>query len=76
MVPWGPTGAGVAPAALALTLRPTGQVVFFPADLPEADLRALITVNAGDNLGPRAMQALYPNRILEERPAAPSKDGK
>jgi hypothetical protein len=53
-----------------------GKVVFFPADLPEADLRALLTVNAGDNLGPRAMQAVYPNGIPKERPAAPSKDKK
>jgi Protein of unknown function (DUF1559) len=53
-----------------------GKVVFFPADLPEADLRALITATAGDNFGPRAMQVLYPNGIPKETPVAPSKDKK
>jgi hypothetical protein len=53
-----------------------GNVVFFPADLPEADLRALITATAGDTYGPRTMKALYPNGIPEPAPALPSKDGK
>jgi Protein of unknown function (DUF1559) len=53
-----------------------GKVVFFPADLPETELRALITATAGDNLGPQAMKVLYPNGIPKEGPVAPSKDGK
>jgi hypothetical protein len=57
-------------------LMSDGKVVFFPADLPEADLRALITANAGDNFGPRVMKVLYPNGIPEPGPAVPSKDGK
>jgi hypothetical protein len=53
-----------------------GKVVFFQADLPEADLRALITATAGDGFGPRVTKMLYPNGIPESKPAAPSKDGK
>jgi hypothetical protein len=57
-------------------LMADGKVVFFPADLPEADLRALITAWAGDTLGPQAMKVLYPNGIPEPAPAVPTKDGK
>jgi hypothetical protein len=57
-------------------LMADGKVVFFPGDLPESDLRALITVAAGDEFGPRTMKALYPDGIPEEIPAAPSKDKK
>jgi hypothetical protein len=57
-------------------LMADGKVVFFPAGLPEADLRALITVNAGDNLGPQVIKVVYPNGIPKERPSAFSKDGK
>jgi hypothetical protein len=53
-----------------------GNVAFFPADLDEADLRALITASGMDNFGPRVMKALYPNGVPEPKPAAPSKDGK
>jgi hypothetical protein len=53
-----------------------GKVVFFPADLPQTELRALITATAGDNLGPQAMKVLYPDGIPKEGSVAPSKDGK
>jgi hypothetical protein len=43
-----------------------GKVVFFPADLSEASLRALITIDAGDKFGPDAEKVLYP----EGRPKA------
>jgi hypothetical protein len=57
-------------------LMADGKVVFFPADLPEADLRALITATAGDNFGPPVMKVLYPNGIPKPGPAAPAKGGK
>jgi hypothetical protein len=57
-------------------LMADGKVVFFPADLPEADLRALITATAGDNFGPQVMKVLYPNGIPKPGPAVPSKNGK
>src|SRR5262245_8181464 len=57
-------------------LMADGKVVFFPADLAEADLRALITATGGDKFGPRVMKVIYPNGIPKPRPAAPLKDGK
>jgi hypothetical protein len=57
-------------------LMADGKVVFFPADLPESDLRALITVNAGDNFSPQVMKVLYPNGIPKPGPVIPAKDGK
>jgi hypothetical protein len=56
-------------------LMADGKVVFFPDDLPEADLRALITATAGDEFGPRVMKVLYPHGIPKPKPA-PAKDGK
>jgi hypothetical protein len=57
-------------------LMADGSVAFFPADLPETDLRAVITATADDHLGPQVMKALYPNGIPEPPPVAPRKDGK
>jgi hypothetical protein len=51
-------------------LMADGKVVFFPADLSEADLRALITVNTGDNFGPKVMKALYPEAQPKVNPLA------
>jgi hypothetical protein len=57
-------------------LMADGKVGFFPADLSEADLRAMITATAGDDFSPRVMQVLYPNGIPEPAPAVPVKGGK
>jgi hypothetical protein len=57
-------------------LMADARVVFFPADLAESDLRALITATAGDNFGPNVMKVLYPTGIPKEKPSVPSKGGK
>jgi hypothetical protein len=74
-VPEVPQFGGVFPGGFH-GLMADGKVAFFPADLPKADLRALITATAGDIYGPRVTRVLYPNGIPEPTPAAPVKDGK
>jgi hypothetical protein len=57
-------------------LMADGKVVFFPADLGEANLRALITATGGDNFGPEVMKVLYPEGRPGLNPKGPVKGKK
>jgi hypothetical protein len=65
-----PTLGGVFPGGFHALMADGTTVGFFPADLPEATMRGVITVAAGEVLDLRAVEFIYPRRIPANRPAA------
>jgi hypothetical protein len=54
-------------------LMADGRVLFFPADLSQPSLGALITAHAGDDFGPDAEKLIWPEGRSRPRPGGPVK---